>query len=70
MHADNATTSRLPSERSSITLECWEALEHLRNALDLAPPRSSDAAALVAIMVRLAAYAETALRSQSNHLSR
>lgn len=72
MHVEIGATSRPSSEPQLIAVECWQALEHLRNALDLAPPHSTDSEALIAIMKRLANYAESTLAvpSRRNQLNR
>lgn len=44
----------------SVFKECAHALDHLRNALDLLPPQSSLAHALVGIVRRLADFVDAA----------
>lgn len=46
--------------RSSVSKECAQALDHLRNALDLLPAKSSLAHALMSIVRRLADFVDLA----------
>lgn len=46
--------------------ECAHALDHLRNALDLLPPQSSLAHALVAIVRRLADFVDAATAARGS----
>lgn len=44
----------------SVFKECGQALDHLRNALDLLPPQSSLAHLLVGVVRRLANFVDAA----------
>lgn len=48
------------STQPSVLQECGHALDHLRNALDLLPPKSSLARALIGIVRRLADFVDAA----------
>lgn len=44
----------------SVFKECAQALDHLRNALDLLPPQSSLAHVLMGVVRRLASFVDSA----------
>jgi hypothetical protein len=56
-----ALVEKLKPSRSSVAEECGRALDHLRNALDLLPPRSAPAYAMLELIRGLAKFVDQAV---------